>query len=297
MKITSKEEAFDIIETQKSKMSFEAIKYLRNYGKDDEILKKVIEGLERFGEYSDVPLSYGIVAEGHLDPALVDPVIGLFTSDIDAGDFMHEQGGYLLGKLLREIGDEIVEKCLAEIFRLHEIESEASYHFLFISLMFVDLDKYDAQISKMLEKKDAPWAFALYGDLAHPRFERYLPKLKELLRFYKKNEAKSNMYNTCIIEIEAAIADIELGDNFVERDDKFFSDYRSDWEEYYNRLSEYYDELSDRPIGNQRIPVSKEKKIGRNEKVSVEYFDGRVVNDVKYKKVEKDLENGECFLI
>ena len=38
------------------------------------------------------------------------------------------------------------------------------------------------------------------------------------------------------------------------------------------------------------------KSIGRNEKVSVLYKDGKVVNDVKYKKVEQDLKSGLCVL-
>jgi len=38
------------------------------------------------------------------------------------------------------------------------------------------------------------------------------------------------------------------------------------------------------------------KDIGRNQKVSVKYIDGRIVEDIKFKKVKKDLENGECEL-
>ncbi len=38
-------------------------------------------------------------------------------------------------------------------------------------------------------------------------------------------------------------------------------------------------------------------KIGRNEKVTVEYNDGTIKKDVKYKKVMKDVENGACKII
>jgi tetratricopeptide (TPR) repeat protein len=38
-------------------------------------------------------------------------------------------------------------------------------------------------------------------------------------------------------------------------------------------------------------------KIGRNDKISVKYTDGRIVNDVKYKKVMQDLKSGICELI
>jgi len=241
MKVTSKEEAIYIIETQNSGLPFGAIKYLRNYGKDDEILKKVIEGLRNFGDHSDASLSYAIVAEGHIDRALIDPVIALYTSEFDSSDFMNEQGLYLFGKLLREIGEEVVEKSLAEIFRLHEIGSSACYHFLFDSFRFADLDKYDAQISKMLEKKDSGWASALYGDLAHPKFERYLPKFKELLSYYEKNKDKNVRYTSSIIEIKEAIKSIELGDKFVEWEHRFYSEDREDWEEHYNEFKGEYE--------------------------------------------------------
>lgn len=35
----------------------------------------------------------------------------------------------------------------------------------------------------------------------------------------------------------------------------------------------------------------------RNQKVTVQYRDGRVVQDVKYKKVEHDVENGDCVVV
>lgn len=39
------------------------------------------------------------------------------------------------------------------------------------------------------------------------------------------------------------------------------------------------------------------RKIGRNEKISVRYNDGKEVRNVKFKKVAKDLQNGICELI
>ena len=35
----------------------------------------------------------------------------------------------------------------------------------------------------------------------------------------------------------------------------------------------------------------------RNQKVTVQYRDGRVLKDVKYKKVEQDVENGSCVVV
>ncbi len=49
---------------------------------------------------------------------------------------------------------------------------------------------------------------------------------------------------------------------------------------------------SGRTIVNNRVD-----EIGRNDKVSVRYSDGKEVKDVKYKKVENDVKSGKAVLI
>ena len=44
-------------------------------------------------------------------------------------------------------------------------------------------------------------------------------------------------------------------------------------------------------------PAKSEKIANRNDKVSVQYPDGRVLRDVKYKKVEDDILNNRCIVI
>lgn len=44
-------------------------------------------------------------------------------------------------------------------------------------------------------------------------------------------------------------------------------------------------------------PRKSEKVYGRNDKVSVQYADGKTVKDVKYKSVEKDVADGKCVVI
>ncbi|MFZ1807910.1 MAG: preprotein translocase subunit SecA [Cyclobacteriaceae bacterium] len=57
------------------------------------------------------------------------------------------------------------------------------------------------------------------------------------------------------------------------------------------------------PQGGQRAveekvqPVKSDKIAGRNDKVSVQYTDGKVLKDVKFKKVEDDVKNGKCIVI
>jgi preprotein translocase subunit SecA len=53
----------------------------------------------------------------------------------------------------------------------------------------------------------------------------------------------------------------------------------------------------DRPPQEKVMPAKSQKIAGRNDKVSVQYPDGRVLRDVKYKKVEDDILNNRCILI
>jgi preprotein translocase subunit SecA len=52
-----------------------------------------------------------------------------------------------------------------------------------------------------------------------------------------------------------------------------------------------------REVEQKVLPVKSEKVAGRNDKVTVQYPDGRVLKDVKYKKVEDDIKNGRCIVI
>ncbi len=54
---------------------------------------------------------------------------------------------------------------------------------------------------------------------------------------------------------------------------------------------------AERPVEEKIMPVKSEKIAGRNDKVSVQYPDGRVLKDVKYKKVEEDVMAGRCIVI
>lgn len=59
----------------------------------------------------------------------------------------------------------------------------------------------------------------------------------------------------------------------------------------------------DKSIASEKVEELKDNKveldhqIGRNERVNVEYSDGRVVESIKYKKVIRDLEKGLCKLV
>ena len=52
-----------------------------------------------------------------------------------------------------------------------------------------------------------------------------------------------------------------------------------------------------RPPVEKVAPIKSEKVAGRNDRVNVQYIDGSVKKDVKYKTVEEDLKNNRCVLI
>ncbi len=52
-----------------------------------------------------------------------------------------------------------------------------------------------------------------------------------------------------------------------------------------------------RPPVQKVAPVKSEKIVGRNERVSVQYADGRVMKDVKFKTVEDDVRTNKCVLL
>jgi preprotein translocase subunit SecA len=52
-----------------------------------------------------------------------------------------------------------------------------------------------------------------------------------------------------------------------------------------------------RPPQEKVMPIKSEKIAGRNDKISVQYADGKVLRDVKYKTVEDDILNNKCIVI
>lgn len=52
-----------------------------------------------------------------------------------------------------------------------------------------------------------------------------------------------------------------------------------------------------RAVSSPTKPIVNQPRPGRNDKVSVRYPDGTVVRDVKYKKVEADIDAGKCILL
>ncbi|MGB3465694.1 MAG: preprotein translocase subunit SecA, partial [Cyclobacteriaceae bacterium] len=52
-----------------------------------------------------------------------------------------------------------------------------------------------------------------------------------------------------------------------------------------------------RPPAEKTAPVKSEKIASRNQRVTVQYADGKLVKDVKYKTVEDDIKNNRCVIV
>jgi preprotein translocase subunit SecA len=68
-------------------------------------------------------------------------------------------------------------------------------------------------------------------------------------------------------------------------------------EEVHSTLEETIPDMPQQAPAQKQAPVRVEKTAGRNDKVSVQYMDGRVLKDVKFKNVENDLLNNRCIII
>jgi len=55
--------------------------------------------------------------------------------------------------------------------------------------------------------------------------------------------------------------------------------------------------MPNRPPVEKTAPIKSQKIMGRNERVTVQYSNGTVKKDVKFKTIEEDLRNGACVLL
>jgi preprotein translocase subunit SecA len=54
---------------------------------------------------------------------------------------------------------------------------------------------------------------------------------------------------------------------------------------------------ANRPPAEKTMPIKTDKVFGRNDRVTVQYSDGSLKKDVKYKTVEEDIKSNKCVLI
>ena len=64
-----------------------------------------------------------------------------------------------------------------------------------------------------------------------------------------------------------------------------------------SNIDEDFDEYDDEPTVSDFFSPRKATTYQRNDKVTVRYTNGKIIENTKYKKVEKDVKEGKCFIV
>ncbi len=266
MKITSKEQAFKLLENAFVYFPYDAIEYLYEQPRAVDIDEKIIFHLKNANnhnlysnsvtkEYNEMPLWYAIVAENHLSESLVDPIIELFKSDQD-GDFLLEQCMYLVSRCCAEFGEPVIEKFFSAFENYKYDGSSNSVLFLHECLHYVNQEKYLSRVLALLDN-DYYWKDALICTLGEIKFMGISPKLHEIKKLYstslQKNDAKY-----LLGEIDEAI---KLNENNDEPNGSYLEE-RKPWRQHYNHLETV---IEKHRLENTKLEIPKKKKLGRND--------------------------------
>ncbi len=316
-------EAFEAIDNHREGIPFDAIEFLYNHPPNEEIERKIIFALthtydektyydEEQDEQLSTPLWYAIVAENHLTESLIDPVIRLYTTVEWDWDYLDEQGSYLVGALGEKFPDLIAEKVLQAIEEQVANASNYPYLYLYDAFYFADVKKYKDRLLRLLADEGLYWISGLTYIFVDNQIKEAIPVIKQIqqrddLDFITENELK------------ALLEELETGKSDHPEPYLPYFKNRGYWKEHYQPFDKYFhsdyvpeetplkkaarerresQQLGGTPwIDESDTYQNQLRKIGRNEKVSVRYTDGKVVKDIKFKKVEYDLSEGKCSLL
>ena len=266
----NKKEAFEIINNQRYDIPFEAIEYLYNHPKDEEITKAIVFALENAynsdvyetrTHYSNAPLWYAIVAENHLDERYIQPIIDLYTDSEDSDwDYLNEQLIYILEKLCKEVGTPAIDRFIAAIdqcFANPEDSEDSAFIYLFNAIDYADHDKHLPKYLKWLEDPNVPWLDALLGQFGESEIHAMKPRLEELKAYYTNNPDSLYKEKYILPEIDCSL-DILNGE---EERGKPFYEQRKDWKAHYSSAHTTNSFAKPKP----KKPIVKKKKIGRND--------------------------------
>lgn len=240
--ITTIQQAFHILDTQRQGIPFDAIKFLKKKPKQPKIEQKILFALTHVYDdtyYDDetdfyylTPLWYAIVAETHLSKNLINLVISLFTTTEEDWDFLDEQGQYLIGKLAESYPDAVMEQVIRVIDLRIDEKSEFPYLYLFDVFYFIDKEKYKDWLLKTLENEHLLWIASFATTIADLEIKEAIPVLKRILERGVDDFSKA--------DVEEALKELEMGVHFYPEQSKPYCQERGDWEQYYlpleNRL-------------------------------------------------------------
>lgn len=269
--------AIEILETQKHGIPFETIEFLQNQSQSsdrEKVLEKIIFAInhayddifynEQENYYYSTVLWYMIVAENYLCENLIDPVISLFTTSEDDGDFESEQGMFLIGKLAEKYPELTNEKVIKAIDKTLEKENSLPTIFLFDAFYFVDKEKIKSKILEYLAHEN----MSFKEMLAHVAAEQQIKEAKPIIKKLIEEETFSAAdYRECLEQLKTGV-------------DKYpgisgpYCKKRENWKEHYKRFEDRFSReaikknekeiLEDDYKEDFQEPIV-EDKIGRNQ--------------------------------
>jgi hypothetical protein len=260
----TKKEALKLLHNTKEGIPFEAIEFLYNHPKDDEIEEKIAYNInhaydERLkaitgGEFSNTPLWYSILAEAHASEKLIAPIISLFTTpDAPDWDLLSEQGLYLVGLYSEKIPG-AVEKFITAIENEVDKKSNSPYLFLFDTIKYAEEELFSDRIKKLLLNKNTNWKALFAVNVAEAGLKTCEPELRSLHKEFEKHTEQGTAENMVRLELEYAV---DLLVNGGEEKPCYYQQ-RADWKTHYKQAGHIFKEPA--PMLSNEV-----SNIGRND--------------------------------
>jgi len=212
---------------------------------------------------------------------------------------------------LQEVGD-LLEEFLMDAFSL-EVSRERPKDYLFSALLsseqlfypIVSSNNIEAIIYPSVQKKKFGTNLAIRNDLILERYNLTGVETRFILDEYENLDPTSEEVITdqLIGSFGTTAFDFEEGKiHYNEEADQIFKLFRQLQTgegkqvryEHPNTPKNIKFNLTPKSYQNKPTEPPKMMKIGRNNKVNVVYQDGTRINNVKYKKIETDINNGKC---
>lgn len=250
MEITTKEQAFQVLEENQHGIPFEAIEFLYNHPTDEEILTKIQFALDNASnslkkeDINNLVLWYAIVAENHLDIRLLDSIISLVTLP-DGSEFLDEQVSVLIGLMGKKNGSVAVEKTLSAIVTILEDKNRLNspYLYLFDILFYADSTKQEETIIKILEHPNNEYAIPFAITIGYAGIKALIPQLKNLIQ-EKREASDDDFFGTDILlpELTSIVKQLESGKIEDPKDMIPYSEQREGWKNYYQEYEDHFED-------------------------------------------------------
>ena len=240
MAINSLQETFKIIERKGTHdIPFEAIEYLYNHESCPEIEEKIYHFLKNAFKYHKInhaynaPLWYAIVSENHLSEKLIEPMISAYTVKDNDAEWFNEQGLVTLGLLVEKFPEKAIPAVLETIKKQIKHKSKAPYLFLFEPIIHGYTKNYTNELIEILKDPNLYWPDSFIKLLVDLEIKEAIPVLKVMLTKLKK--PKNFLEEHTIIEIEAAIKELETGICPYPESKIPYHKTRKPWKEHYKK--------------------------------------------------------------